>query len=203
MITPIIHESLDSGTYESAEADELSSLIQDGEVILEVGAGIGFISTLSARNPSTKRVFAIEANPRLMDVIKRTHQLNSVNVTTFHEMVGDHDGTATFHIHRDFWASSVIHRDGEAVTVPVASFQRRLDECRPTMLIIDIEGAETTLFENVDLRGVRKIMVELHQNFVGRRGVKRVFDTLSAKNFVFDPYHSKCSIATFSHVDRA
>jgi len=37
---------------------------------------------------------------------------------------------------------------------------------------------------------------------IGRRGVKRVFDLLSAQDFHYDVWHSTRSIVTFSHVDR-
>lgn len=70
------------------------------------------------------------------------------------------------------------------------------------MLIIDIEGGEDGLFDDVDLTGVRKIMLEIHQPTIGRRGVKRLFDQLSAQNFHYDMWHSCHSIVTFSHVDR-
>jgi hypothetical protein len=45
------------------------------------------------------------------------------------------------------------------------------------------KGGEDGLFEGIDLTGVRKIMLEVHQPTIGRRGVKRLFDQLSAQNF--------------------
>src|ERR1700736_3662610 len=60
------------GHYEMNEAAELDALIQPGEVILEIGAGCGFISTHCAKNPHTKSVYCVEANPNLIDVIHLT-----------------------------------------------------------------------------------------------------------------------------------
>ena len=52
------------------------------------------------------------------------------------------------------------------------------------------------------LTGIKKIMVELHQPTIQRRGVKKVFDLLSAQSFHYDVWHSSRSVVTFSHVER-
>jgi len=191
-----------AGTYESPEVSMLDALIQPGEVILEIGAGCGFISSYCAKNPNTKAVYCVEANPNLIEVIKLTHQINAVNVTVYEEVLSKSEGQTNFYLHRDFWASGTHSFLGEPITVKTTSFQSRLDAIRPTMLIVDIEGGEETLFEEVDLTGVKKIMIELHHAVIGRRGVKRVFDLLSAQDFHYEQWHSSYGIVTFSHVDR-
>ncbi|HYZ61255.1 MAG TPA: FkbM family methyltransferase, partial [Acetobacteraceae bacterium] len=197
-----VAQSVRSGVYEAHEAAELDWLIQSGEVILEIGAGCGFISTYCAKNKHTKAVHCVEANPTLIDVIRLTHRINGVEVTVHHEILGKQDGEADFYVHEDFWASGTHSFLGKPTRVPATNFQRRLDEVRPTMLIVDIEGGEETLFEDVSLAGINKIMVELHQPTIGRRGIKRVFDLLSAQGFHYDVWHSNRSVVTFSHIDR-
>lgn len=197
-----IIQAIQVGTYEASEAGELDALIQTDEVILEIGAGCGFISTYCAKNPHTKAVYSVEANPALIDVIRLTHQLNKVQVTLYHEVLAKEAGEIDFYVHEDFWASGTHSFLGKPVKVKTTSFQQRLAEIRPTMLIVDIEGGEDGLFEGIDLTGVRKIMLEVHQPTIGRRGVKRLFDQLSAQNFHYDMWHSSRSIVTFSHVDR-
>lgn len=197
-----VANSVRSGQYESYEAAELDALIQPGEVILEIGAGCGFLSTYCAKNQHTKAVYCVEANPRLIDVICLTHRLNNVAVTVFHEVLGAEDGETDFYVHEDFWASGTHSFLGKPIKVPATRFQKRLDEIRPSMLIVDIEGGEYSLFDDVDLSGVQKIMMELHQPTIGRRGLKRVFDVLSMQDFHYETWHSTRSIVTFSHVDR-
>ena len=202
IITPIVHEALQGGWYESDEADELHHLIQEGEVILEIGAGLGFIGTLAARDPRTSQIHSYEANPHLIPVIRKTHELNGVDVNIHNEVLGDRGGFVDFNIHKDFWASSLGGTGGEAIQVKKVSFQDVLKKYCPSMMIIDIEGGEKDLFNGIDLTGVKKIMLELHQNFIGRSGIKHVFDTLSYNGFHYDQWHSRRSVVTFSHVDR-
>lgn len=196
-----IIQSIRSGTYESYEACELDSLIQSGEVILEIGAGCGFISSYCAKNPNTQAVFCIEANPALIPVIRFTHKINDIHAVLFHEILSPEEGESDFYLHEQFWASGT-HGIGKKIKVKTTLFQKRLDEIRPTMLIIDIEGGEESLFENVDLTGVNKIMLEIHPLIIGRKGVKKLFDLLSAQNFHYDMCHSSHGVVTFSHVDR-
>jgi len=202
IVSDIIARTIRSGSYEAYEAAQLGALIQPGEVILEIGAGCGFISTCCAKNPHAKEVYCVEANPNLIDVIKLTHQVNNVQVVVYHEILSKQDGETDFFLHGDFWASGTHSFLGTPIKVKTTSFQSRLNTLRPTMLIVDIEGGEETLFEDVDLTGVKKIMVELHQYTIGRRGMKKVFDLLSAQNFHYETYHSLFSVVTFSHVDR-
>lgn len=203
MLTDPIRDAFTKNYYESAESDELGYLLQDGEVVLEIGAGIGFISTLCAKDSRVRKVFAVEANPELIPICRRTYQLNQVSVELFHEMLGTEDGTALFHLHRDFWASSATAWNGsQQVEVPKTSFQKRLDQISPSLLIVDIEGGEFDLFDGVQMPSVKKILMEIHQNVIGRAGVKKVFDTLSAQNFHYDQWHSSRGIVTFSKIDR-
>lgn len=197
-----ITKSIKAGNYEAHEAAMLDALIQPGEVILEIGGGCGFISTCCAKNPHTKGVFCVEANPNLIETIRLTHKINSVDVTVLNEILAEHDGETDFYLHRDFWASGTRSFLGTPIRVKTTSFQSRLDQIRPSMLIVDIEGGEETLFEHVNLTGVKKIMLELHQPTIGRRGIKKVFDLLSAQQFHYDVWHSHSSVVTFSHVDR-
>lgn len=202
LLTDRIRAAMKEGWYEGHEAAELDHLIQDGDVVLEIGAGVGLISTLAKLNPKTQRVYAVEADPRLIPIIARTHALNGVDVTIYNEILGPSSGEAQFTIHDDFWASSAGGTNGKSIAVPMTSFQDRLDEIKPTFIIADIEGGELSLFDGVDLTGVNKIMIEVHQYVLGRKGMKHLFDTLSRQNFHYDQWHSSRAIVTFSHVDR-
>jgi FkbM family methyltransferase len=191
-----------AGTYEMQEASVLDALIEPNEIILEIGAGCGFISAYCAKNANTKAVYCVEANPQLIEVIKLTHHINGVDATVYGEILAKDAGEAEFFVNKDFWASGTDKSLGTMIKVKTASLQERLDALRPTMLIVDIEGGEETLFDGVDLACVRKIMIELHQHVIGRRGVKKVFDVLSAQNFHYETYHSASSVVTFSNVKR-
>jgi FkbM family methyltransferase len=203
LLTDRLRDAFECGYYEAAEAKQVRGILQDGERVLEIGAGIGFVSTLAALTGKASKIIAVEANPALIAAIKRNHEINHVDADVYNEIISDEEGVGHLHVHPDFWASSLVDWEGaRRVEVRKTSLQRRLEEWKPTLLIVDIEGGEATLFDGVELKGVSRIVLELHQEAIGRRGIKHVFDVLSAQGFHCDRWQSSKDVVTFTHVDR-
>lgn len=203
LLTDDIERALRQGWYEAEEAEMLASIIQPDEVIMEIGGGIGLVSTICAQSPMVKSIHTFEANPQLIPVMKETHKLNNVNVEVYNEIVSRKDGMSKFYLHDSFWASSLIKWEGaKEVDVKMTRFQDRLEEIKPSLLIVDIEGGELELFDFIDLSGVKKIFIELHQNTIGREGMLHVFEVLARQNFHYDQWHSKGAVILFSLIDR-
>lgn len=207
VMSPKMIEVIRSGRYEGAEAREIARIVQPEERIVELGAGIGFIATTAMRTGRVKALTAYEANPKLVPLIRENAALNQVAFDVVNAVVHPRasGGTVPFYVRRDFWSSSLSPNPAgyvEEVAVPRISFAEMLDRHRPTMLIVDIEGGEAQLFRDVPLTGVKKIYMELHQNLIGRIGMKNVFDFMSARDFHYDQHHSRGSVVLFSHVLR-
>ncbi|MBP1848525.1 FkbM family methyltransferase [Rhizobium petrolearium] len=195
---------LKEGRYESREGKILDKIIDDGERVLELGAGLGFISTIAARNKKTEAVRAYEANPALASVIAATHRLNSVDnvdVRTGVLLRGSSANEMPFYVRNDFWGSSLSKKEGEKnakeVMVPVFDLADVIYDFRPTMIVCDIEGGEVGLFDGMPMPPVKKILLELHQPVIGPAGVKSVFDCLSKSGFYYDQDHSMTGVVLF------
>jgi FkbM family methyltransferase len=203
-------EVLRAKRYETTEAKQLQRLIQANEVVLEIGAGIGFISALITKNPLTRRVVSYEANPALIDGISTTVRRNTGDDAAKWEirnavlMTGDIPEAMDFYVHQDFWASSLtpIPDAKEVARVAVQNFNAVLAEIRPTLIVCDIEGGEMDLFKNADLSGVKKVYMEIHQRKVGRNAIRELFGYFHARDFHYDQAHSAGAVVLFSHVDR-
>lgn len=194
--------------YEMQESRQLGRIIQREEVVLEIGAGIGFISTLIAKNPLTKRLVSYEANPvlipKISDTLERNVKAKNWEVRNAVLMNGTCPNHIDFFIHRDFWASSLdpsaSHERVEQVKVE--NFNAVLASIRPSMIVCDIEGGELELFRNADLSGVKKVFLETHQKRLGRSAMIDLFDYFHARDFHYDQAHSEGAVVLFSHVDR-
>ena len=196
--------------YEAIEAEKLRTIIQDNETVLEIGAGIGFISTLIAKNPKVSRIVSYEANPLLISAIEDTLTRNvgkqdgrwaAINGVL---KTGHAEGDADFYVHADFWASS-LEPFSSAIRVekvPYHNINEVIAEIRPTLIVCDIEGGEVELFRNADLTGVKKVFLEVHQNTIGRAGMKALFEMFHARDFHYDQHHSEGSVVLFSHINR-
>jgi LPS sulfotransferase NodH len=210
IISHNIRERVTSGKYELFEAKCTVDVIQENEVVLELGGGIGFISSVAWKTGKCKSITVVEANPEAIPVIEMTHRLNGVEADVIHGIALPSAGpgaTRKFYIRNDFWASSSnpIPPDLSGLKyeteVPEVDVARLIATLRPTFIICDIEGDEDNLFANLDLTGVHKVLVELHQHVIGKAGMKRFFEEMARKNFHYDQWHARGGIVLFSHIN--
>jgi len=206
-MSPKMLEVIRRGDYEREEAHHIGSIVEAGECVVELGGGVGLISALVGRSGRAERIVVYEANPHLIPLIERTHALNGVSSEVINAVVLPRAEAATvpFYLRRDFWASSLSPEPfgyDEVVDVPVVGFEEMLERHGPTLMVVDIEGGEGELFGDVALTGVRKVYIEVHQQILGRHGMKRLFDAFSRRDFHYDQWHSTHGVVLFSHVLR-
>lgn len=168
--------------YERPEIGALLKLVRPGDRILELGAGLGIVSSVAVRSATGVSVRSYEANPRMVDCVKHLHERNGITAVDVQNAIvlPDPESDALeFHIHKYFPQSS-LHRDDltiETVSVPTVDFNDVVREIRPTFLLCDIEGGEARLFEGIDLTGIRVIAIELHPDVIGKEALGRIFRT--------------------------
>ena len=205
VITPAIRRAILAGRFEAEEASQLATIVEPGDRVLEIGAGIGFISTLLARQPRVSRVVAVEANPRLLPYMTRLHDLNRVGKVRRINAVltNGPERCATFYLRRDFWMGSLSPSPNPyvaTVEVPTMRLDALLREEAIDLLVCDVEGAEAWLFEGADLSGVDRVWVETHDHVTGLSGVRRLFAAMAAQGLVYDPRHSLGAVVLFRRV---
>ena len=79
----------------------------------------------------------------------------------------------TFYLRQDFWMGSLMPGPNPyvgAIEVPTRNLNALLRDEAIDLIVCDVEGAETMLFEDADLAGVDRIFVELHDHVTGLRG---------------------------------
>lgn len=197
-----VRRSLRRGHYEHGEAEAALKLIRKGDVVLELGGGIGFMSTLISTKTRAQVVHSFEANPGLIDYIREVHRLNRAKKAHLHHAVlGDRDGMATFYCREDILSSSLDPTDGGTDTtpkqVPMRDANAVFAEIKPTVLVCDIEGAEVDLLPKLNLSGLRALLIELHPQWIGSKGIKDIFQLLHEQGLVFFPKFSSGKVAVF------
>lgn len=209
-MSPKLMDVIRQGRYEAPEARKIGRIVQPGEVILEIGAGIGFMTALMLKNPAVERVISFEANPLLIAKIQRTLDDNGLGGQRFelHNAVLGNEGaggTIDFHIHQDFWASSLRRTTAtiRSCPIPIAGFDETIRAVRPSLIVCDIEGGEKALFSTADLSGVRAVYIELHQRVLGPAGMRDVFQSFHDRGFHYDQNHSNGAVVLFSRIPEA
>jgi len=207
IISENLVKHINAGVYEREESSLIAGTIQDNERILEIGCGLGYISALAMKTGRVEKLLGFEANPRLIPIIEQTWSLNEVEAVIRNNVIANTSSfqKVNFYVRQDFWASSLspeLYGYKEIVSVETLNFQELLEEYRPTMIICDIEGGERQLFEGAELRGVRKVFIEVHQNVLGRWGTMKLFERFLHQDFHYDVWHSIRQVVLFSHVSR-
>ncbi len=203
VITAPIAQAIKAGVFEAEEAAQIPHIVLPDDIVLDIGAGIGFISTLISRH--AKKVISVEANPDLLPFMGEVHRLNGVKNAERLNVVltNSGDDTATFYQRDDFWMGSLA--DGpnpykSTVKVPVKGLNELLSEARISLIVCDIEGAESFLFKDAELCCVDRIYLELHDHITGLKGVASVFSAMAARGFAYDPRYSSGAIVLFRRV---
>ena len=205
-LPPMLHKTrrlLEEDGYEDKETAAALRVVHKGDRVVELGAGMGYMSSVVAKNCAPSEVHAFEANPALIPCIRRVHSENDITcVNVHHALLGAEAGTATFYVRREFVASSMLPDPaGDVIAtheVPVRPARDTVAALRPDVLICDIEGAEEMVLPLLDLSGLRAAIVELHPQYIGLRGVQKVFDAMNGGGLVYNPRRSNAKVVTFS-----
>ena len=166
-----MRDALFARGYENDELRIVRSQLRSADTVMELGTGIGLISSFCARRIAPNRVFTFEANPVLEPHIRKTYRLNGVNPNLEMCLIARDAGRREFYVHGDFWASSTVRFSSNArkIIVPAKSFNDEVRRIQPTFLIIDVEGGEYELFRDAELGPVHKVLIELHEWALGRK----------------------------------
>ena len=180
--------SLCRNDYEDEECRILEKTLVPEDRVLEMGAGIGFLSAFAAKRCGNDNVVAIEANPGLIGLIRDNYTLNGVRPTLIHGLAGlNNNDMQTFYLCNDMWGSSTKEKEnGKPIEVLTIDVSRLISEFKPTYLIMDIEGAEEDIIEDLDLSFVDKLLIELHPSKIGDGPVSRIIGLLIEEGFSID-----------------
>ncbi|KIN76712.1 FkbM family methyltransferase [Sulfitobacter mediterraneus] len=175
-----IRRLLRSNSYEAKETEAALRVVREGDVVVELGGGIGYMSTLVATKRAIKSVHVFEANPNLIPYIRSVHAANNVsNAHVTNAILGPRKGSVDFYVREPMLGSSMQVLEGEvdppAVKVDVLNAKATFKEIGATVLICDIEGAEVDLIPQLDLTGLRAAIIETHPQWIGPEGINKVF----------------------------
>ena len=128
-----------------------------------------------------------------MPYIENVHRINGVGNTLVLNgvaQVSPHPASVPFYCRRDFWSSSLdpaTDNYERAVDVPSLDLGTLLDAHQPSVLIMDIEGGELALLSIQDLRHVHTIVLEVHRDTYGEKGLEQLFASARRLGFCKDP----------------
>lgn len=205
-VSNVIWQALIEGSYEAKEAKWVVKAIQPNDRVLELGAGIGIVSSLIASVPGV-RVWAFEANPATFDLAKRVIEANNYANVSVHQGILSASAPQKFdfYVREDLWMSSMDIMQGPfntIIEIQSANIDDFIASHSINVIVMDIEGAERELLEYANLPGIERVFLELHDHLYGLEGIRQITVALTAKGFAYDPRGSSGACVLFTKDDR-
>jgi FkbM family methyltransferase len=177
------------GVYERPERKLSAKLTQDGDKVVELGSGIGFVGGLTALQKPNLQLRSFEANPHLIPHIEALYEMNGLAHRARVEnklLIANpaRPETVTFNLHRSYLGSSVFDNGPfgvEKVDIPTVGWNDVKADFEPDVIIMDIEGAELDFLTHADLSGIRAIIFEVHPAHYGKEGERACLAAVSAQ----------------------
>ncbi len=133
--------------WEDVETKIIEKEIEEGDIVLDIGANIGFYTLIMAKLVGDKgKVYAFEADKDNFEILKKNVEINKYhNVVLINKAVWDKNGTIKFYVNENNTAgNSVDGNDGEEYNeVESIKLDEYFDENKKIDFIkMDIEGSE-------------------------------------------------------------
>jgi FkbM family methyltransferase len=190
-LTPPVVRALYRERYEDKEAQLVREVLMPGDRVLEIGAGIGFISLLCAKRCGPEAVLSYEANPDNETLIRRNFELNGLRPQLRCRAISVESDDRELFVAQNILSTSFIDRgDSATKVVKCDAISNVIEEFRPNSIVMDVEGAEIDLLPAAPLDGVAKIILETHARIVGDPAIRQLDHHLLGRGFVRPPAHS-------------
>jgi len=175
------------GIREPYSTQYVIDILKEGDVILDIGANIGYYALLEAKLiGESGKVYAVEPVPGNFELLKKNTHLNDFkHIELFCLGASDIDGETEMFLYDQANWSSMIARAGKesknkirVKTVTIDNFLA--DKQMPSFLRMDVEGFEGNILKGMkrtlENNKLNRIFIELHPHIMIE---KEVIDTLA------------------------
>lgn len=193
------------GTYEPELQYAIKSLVERGQVIMDIGANIGFISLIIANKTGPDgHVYAFEALPENVVRLRKNIEINGYldRISIIESAVQDRTGDAVFLEGPSTGTGKVQGSAGrdsleyihqiQITGISIDEYIDRQDNLVPDVIKIDIEGGEVLALPGMErtLQVMRPILfIELH----GTEAAQVCWDILNKSNYRISRMDAKFS----------
>jgi FkbM family methyltransferase len=173
------------GIREPIATGHILNVLRPDDVVLEVGANIGYYALIEAR--ICKKVYAVEPHPDNLSRLRKNVALNGFsNIEVQQAAFGATDGTiplycsdlSNWHSCREAPKSVSDYIDVKCMTID------RFVECNesPTFIKMDVEGYELQVLRGArnTLKGLRHLFLELHGTILPKREIVEILDLIAS-----------------------
>jgi FkbM family methyltransferase len=169
-----------------------SRLIRNGDVVLDVGANIGYYVLVEQRLVGDQgKIYAVEPVLQNVSILKKNMELNNLtNVSIYQLAMGEQNCNSEIYISKhsnlchmkEFKSGDKIVGTQDVLVETVDTFLE--DKQVPNFVRMDVEGYEYEIIKGMPhlLEQDVSLLIELHPLFLSEK-IKELFELLEQKNF--------------------
>ncbi|MEM7665731.1 MAG: FkbM family methyltransferase [Pseudomonadota bacterium] len=170
---------------EPVATGHIMSILREEDVVLEVGANIGYYALMEASR--CRKIYAIEPHPENVERLKRNIDLNGyTNIEVQHAGFGEEDGKLklyTSELSNWHTAKENPGSSGEFIEVDchrIDTFATANED--PTFIKMDVEGFELQVLRGATetLKKIRHLFIELHGSLLSEDEIREVLSMIEA-----------------------
>ena len=175
---------------------ETQRILKEGDIVLDIGANIGYYVLLEAREIGDKgHIFAVEPIPSNIEILKKNVELNGYeNVETFNFAFGEKKSTDSLFLsdmsnQASLLKSSVLKESGFGeIKVNIETVDDFLkDKKCPNFIRMDVEGYESNILRGavntLKNKNLSKLFLEVHIVQMGVGDTRFLFSVLKEHGF--------------------
>jgi FkbM family methyltransferase len=183
----------------------MESFLSEDDIIIEIGANIGYYVLLESKIAKKGKIYACEPMPLNRKLLEMNVKLNNVkNIELYPFAMGDQNKEQQFYIYDKInWSSFNKNIDGKIVstvsvkTITIDNFiNEYLDGCYPTVLRMDVEGYEYNIIKGA-LNMLRhcdnlKIFMEIHPHLLSPEKLDELINIFKDNKFKVRALINEC-----------
>ncbi|MDF3413397.1 DUF563 domain-containing protein [Sulfitobacter sp. M57] len=177
MLTPVWINKINAARYERHEIAGALKVVRQGDTVLEIGAEIGLLGAVVARNAKPARIVTVESDPARIAPINALYQMNGL------------DRTIELRSAALTYATAGVDHPPVHPDVPTANFKQLHKELAPDVVLIKAAGGELGLLRAASLKGIRALVIEFNPDVYGRDGMRECKTLIENAGFAKVPDH--------------
>jgi FkbM family methyltransferase len=151
--------------YEQETTIFLRKHLQKGQTVWDVGANIGYFSLEFARSVGPKgKVLSFEPHPEIFQVLQRNIRRNNyLNIITHNQACGSSLGETKLYFSTENEGNHKIIENSNSnnfAITPVVTLSTFLKEYSPSLIKMDIEGAELLALQGLGQENLKNLAID-------------------------------------------
>jgi FkbM family methyltransferase len=171
------------GFREPLNCEFYYNFISSDDVVLDIGANLGWFSVLSSK---AKKIISIEPIKDCIPIIEKNLKENGLEdkAIVINKAVGN-EKTLFIKKMDKMNRSEVVEMEGlDVVRVKSNSLTYYINKFHANVIRMDLEGYEYDLLYGKDLSGVNKICLEYHTGIIGKKKTRKFLEFMQKEGFV-------------------